>query len=134
MMISILYKNHQQINTGYRIAGTFEGKNFHEFHDFIACHPRKFSSRNFRHATPIMHTNSAKVFSAKCSLPTDPQKFSPSKVFRYTATVRSVALKSFNNKFTALFPAFILILFIIEEENLEVVTTSKCHMHSDLII
>ena len=43
-------------------------------------HPRKFSPRKFRNATPMYAIS---YHSAKCSLPTDPRKFSPSKVSCY---------------------------------------------------
>ena len=36
------------------------------------------------HPPMIGFKQSVKVFSAKFSLPTDPRKFSPSKVYRYT--------------------------------------------------
>ena len=50
----------------------------------------KFFSMKFGgvlHPPMIGFKQSVKVFSAKFSLPTDPRKFSPSKVYRYTVSV-----------------------------------------------
>ena len=50
----------------------------------------KFFSAKFGgvpHPPMIGFKQSVKVFSAKFSLPTDPRKFSPSKVYRYMVSV-----------------------------------------------
>ena len=64
---------------------TFEGENFHEFRDFSAIR-ESFLHEILGMPHPLSHQflHSAKVFSAKCSFPTDPRKFSPSKISRYT--------------------------------------------------
>ena len=58
---------------------TFEGENFHEFCGL------SFSTK-FRHAPPtytIDFCSPRQFLSAKCSLPTDPRKFSPSNLSCY---------------------------------------------------
>ena len=72
-------------SVAYRIAGNFRGRKLSRISQFFS-HPRMFYPRNSRHATPIMRPvlHSAKVFSAKCSFPSNPRKFSPSKISRYT--------------------------------------------------
>ena len=64
---------------------TFKRENLHEFRNFMA------TRENFFHEILVMlHLfmwsayHSTKIFSTKSSLPTDPQKFSPSKVPSYT--------------------------------------------------
>ena len=50
-----------------------------------------FSTKFWGMPHPLMFgfKQSVKVFSVKFSLPTDPQKFSPSKVYRYTVCIGS---------------------------------------------
>ena len=66
---------------------TFEGENFRGFRGLRAIH-ESFLCEIWGCATTTYDCfkQSVKVFSAKFSLPTDPRKFSPSKVFRYTVT------------------------------------------------
>ena len=62
----------------YRIAGNFRGRKLSRFFS----HPRKFSPRNSRHATPIMlpfHES----FLCEMLLSTDLRKFFPSKISCY---------------------------------------------------
>ena len=64
---------------------TFEGENFHKFRDFTATHESFLHEiLGMPHPSMRISLHSTKVFSAKCSLPTDPRRFSPSKVSRYT--------------------------------------------------
>ena len=68
--------------TKYRIAENFWGRKLSRISRFCGD-SRKFSPRNFRGVASFAATET-KVFFAKIVFFTDPRKFSPSKVFRYT--------------------------------------------------
>ena len=70
----------------YRIAGNFRGRKLSRISRFERPSAKVFSAKfgGVPHPLMIGFKQSVKVFSAKFSLPTDPRKFSPSKVYRYT--------------------------------------------------
>ena len=71
---------------------TFEGENFHDFHGLRATHKSFLhKSLGVSHSPKQLVWHSTKVFSVKCSLPTDPRNFSPSKVTRYTVHCMSLS-------------------------------------------
>ena len=71
--------------TQYCIVGNFRGRKPSQILWFFS-HPRKFSPRNFRHATPIMRLVLTFRKSFLCKIP-DLQKFFPLKVSRYTVRI-----------------------------------------------
>ena len=68
----------------YRIAENFRGRNFREFHGFVAIREGFFREIWGRGVYwRGRRKQSAKVFSAKIIFFINPRKFSPLKVFRY---------------------------------------------------
>ena len=83
---------HPRRDGKYRIAGNFWGRKLSQI-SRVESDPRKFSPRNLGMLHPFMFglKQSVKVFSVKFSLPTDPRKFSPSKVYHYTVAIDELA-------------------------------------------
>ena len=73
----VLFTHYFPLLLLYHIAGNFRGRKLSQISRFWGMpHPLMFSFKQ-----------SMKVFSMKFSLPTDPRKFSPSKVYHYMNTV-----------------------------------------------
>ena len=78
----------------YRRAGLFRGGNINFA---ILQPPMKNKILAACYASMQLVQHSAKVFSMKCSLPTDPQRFSPLKVYHYTVKIVNYKLDSIWN-------------------------------------
>ena len=104
----------------YRIAGNFQGRKFSQILQFFS-HPRKFSPQNSRHVTLIMRPV---LTFRKCSFPTDPRKFSPSKISCYTVcmivhvcvsvyfTLYDILSIKFAMLYLKIFPSMALLLIV----------------------
>ena len=71
----------------YHVSKTCEGENFRKFCGFVMIGESFFRGIWGRSILwCCRNEQSVKVFSAKITFFTDPRNFSPSKVFRYTAS------------------------------------------------